>query len=201
MKIKVFAAIALLCSGLALAQESDKKAAPAMTPEQMAQMEAWMKASTPGAEHKMLESMAGTWNTRIKSWMAPGAPPMESTGISENKVILGGRYVQVNFEGSFMNMPFSGVGFTGYDNIRKQYVSTWMDNMSTAVMITNGKWDDTMKALVFTGSMDDPLTGKPQPVKETVRVIDADTHVMEMWGPGPDGAMFKMMEITYSRKK
>lgn len=200
MKIKVLAAIALLCSGLALAQ-TDTSAAPTITKEQQAQMDAWMKAMTPGAEHKMLESMAGTWNTRVKSWMAPGGSPMESTGTAENKVILGGRYVQTSFEGNFMGMPFSGIGYTGYDNIRKQYVSTWMDNMSTAVMITNGKWDDATKSLVFTGTMDDPMTGKAQSLKETVRVVDNDTHIMEMWGPGPDGAMFKMMEITYSRKK
>jgi hypothetical protein len=29
----------------------------------------------------------------------------------------------------------------------------------------------------------------------------ADTEVFEMHGPGPDGKEFKMMEITYTRKR
>jgi hypothetical protein len=34
-----------------------------------------------------------------------------------------------------------------------------------------------------------------------VTVTDENHHSMEMWMPGPDGKVFKMMEITYTRKK
>jgi hypothetical protein len=33
------------------------------------------------------------------------------------------------------------------------------------------------------------------------RIIDRDTHVMEMYMPGQDGKEYKNMEITYTRKK
>ena len=32
-------------------------------------------------------------------------------------------------------------------------------------------------------------------------VVDNDHHMMEMWGPDPTGKNYKMMEITYTRKK
>ena len=163
-------------------------------------MDAWMKASTPGDAHKLLDGMVGTWNVTVKSWMQPGAPPMESTGTAVNSWVLGGRWMEEKFTGSFMGMPFQGIGYTGYDNIKKQYIGTWMDNMSTAVMTSTGK-GGSGNTWEFASSMDDPMTGKTMPVAEKVTFTDADHHTMEMWSPGPDGKMFKMMEIAYSRKK
>ena len=171
-----------------------------MTPEEMKMMEAYQKAGTPGEAHKALDAFVGTWNTVIRFYQAPGAPAQESTGISENRWILGGRYLEQRFEGSAMGQPFEGLGYTAYDNLRKQYVGTWMDSMSTAVMYTTGtatspgKWK-------FTGTMDDPMTGKAQPLEEIMTVDGPDKHTFVMMGPGPDGKMFKTMEIVYTRKK
>jgi len=185
-----------LCASSLFADDS-KKAADDM---QKAQMDAWMKASTPGDAHKKLNDMVGTWNVTVKSWMAPGAPPMESAGTAVNSWVLGGRWIEEKFTGSFMGMPFEGIGYTGYDNIKKQYVGTWMDTVSTAVMMSTGK-GGSGNTYEFSSSMDDPMTGKPSPITEKVIFTDADHHTMEMWGAGPDGKVMKMMEIAYSRKK
>src|SRR5438105_2533167 len=196
MKLKIFlGACAILLSTALVAQQQKE-----MSAEEKAAMEAMMKAGKPGAEHKKLASMVGTWNTTVKMFPQPGAPAQESTGISENKWVLGGRWVQQQFSGTFMGMPFSGIGYTGYDNIKKQYVGTWMDNMSTAVMVSMGTPTGD-KTYEFNAMVDDPMTGKPMPMKETFTVADENHHMMEMWGPAPDGKMYKMMEISYSRKK
>ena len=194
-KIRTLGFALALCTS-ALFADDPKKAADDM---QKAQMDAWMKASTPGDAHKKLDNMVGAWDVKVKSWMQPGAPPMESTGTAMNAWVLGGRWMEEKFTGSFMGMPFQGIGYTGYDNIKKRYVGTWMDNMSTAVMVSTG--GGSGNAWEFSSSMDDPMTGKPSPVTEKFVVTDADHHMMEMWGSGPDGKMFKMMEIWYSRKK
>lgn len=185
-----------LCTSALFADEPKKSDADM----QKAMMEAWMKASTPGDAHKKLDNMVGTWDVTVKSWMAPGQPPMESTGTAMNQWVLGGRWMEEKFTGSFMGMPFQGIGYTGYDNIKKQYVGTWMDNMSTAVMVSSGK-GGSGNTYEFTSTMDDMMTGKPQMITEKVTFTDADHHTMEMWGPGPDGKVYKSMEITYSRKK
>lgn len=189
--------LALALAASALFADDPKKSAEDL---QKAQMEAWMKASTPGDAHKKLDNMVGTWDVKVKSWMQPGAPPMESTGTAVNSWVLGGRWIEEKFTGSFMGMPFEGIGYTGYDNIKKQYVGTWMDNMSTAVMMSSGK-GGSGNTYEFTSTMDDPMTGKPATITEKVVFTDADHHTMEMWGPGPDGKMYKSMEIAYSRKK
>jgi hypothetical protein len=198
MRLKVYlgACAILLSSMVALAQEQKQ-----MSAEEKAAMDAMMKAGTPGAAHKNLAGMVGTWDATVKMYNAPGAPAQVSTGTSENKLVLGGRWVQETFNGNFMGMPFSGLGYTGYDNIKKQYVGTWMDTMTTAVMQSAGTADASGKNFVFNSTVDDPMTGKPVTTKSTVTVTDENHHTMEMWGPAPDGKMFKMMEITYTRKK
>jgi hypothetical protein len=76
-----------------------------------------------------------------------------------------------------------------------------MDSMGTSIMRSTGKGDASGKMITMSGTMDDPMQKKSMPFKETIKVVDNDHHVFEMWSPGPNGKMFKMMEITYTRKQ
>jgi hypothetical protein len=202
-------AAAMTVAGLAAADTAKKPADAAKKPaeqaaapaDEKAMMEKWLQVATPSAGHKALEPVVGTWDAKITMWMAPGAPPQESTGTSENKWVLGGRFVQQSYDGNFMGQPFSGVGYTGYDNFKKKYVGTWMDTMGTMIMVSQGSADATGKTLSMTSTIDDVMTGKPTNVKSEIKIVDADHHVMEMWGPDPTGKQFKTMEIHYTRKK
>lgn len=189
----------LLVAVAASADDKDKKAAPSAA-EHDAMMKKWMEVATPAEAHKKLEPMVGTWATKVTMWMDPSAPPEVSEGTSENRMALGGRWLEQRYEGTLMGGPFSGIGYTGYDNYKKQYVGMWMDTASTAAMSTTGKADAAGKSMTFTGSMDDPMTGKVCEMKEVVTIVDGDHHNFEMWQTGPDGKMFKAMEIQYVRK-
>ena len=198
----ILAGLAFLVVVAALAIGADeKKTAPAAGKmDEKAVMEMMAKYSTPGPEHKKLEELVGTWDTSAKMWMDPSAAPQESKGVAENKMVLGGRFLEQNFEGTMMEQPFTGKGYTGYDLYKKQYVSTWMDSMGTMIMSATGNTDSSGK-LTMTGSMDDPMTGKKMDFKETMTMVDKDHQLFEMWMPGPDGKMFKTLEINYTRKK
>ena len=200
MRCRILAATILVSFTATLAIAADDPKAKAAA-QQQAEMEAMMKAATPGDAHKKLGAMVGTFNSDVKMWMEPGAPPTGGTGVSENTWALDGRFVQQQFSGTFMGMPFHGIGYTGYDNIKKKYIGSWMDNMSTSMMVSTGTPDPGGRSITFMSTMDDPMTGKSSEVKETVTVVDNDHHTLEMWGADPDGKMFKMMEIAYSRKK
>jgi hypothetical protein len=206
MKLKVCLTGALLCmfalTAVAQHDHAQKPAAPAPAAPEMdpAMMEAMMKAGSPSDAHKKLDGMVGTWDTKISFWMMPGMDPSTSTGTSTNQWIMGGRYLEQRFKGDMGGMPFEGVGYTGYDNIKKQYWGTWMDSMSTGIMTSTGSASSDGKTWDFTATMSDPMTGKDSTAKEKVTVIDADHHTMEMWVAGPDGKMFKNLEIHYTRK-
>lgn len=192
--------LAFLAVGAASASPNEEKKTAAMAPDDKAMMEAMHKAGTPGEAHKKLEPFIGTFDTKVTMWMKPGAPPQESTGTSEAKWIMGNRYVEERFEGNFMGQPFSGLGYTGYDNVKQEYFGTWMDTMSTGMMVSTGK-ADVGNSMSFTGTAADPMTGKLQNYRIKSTVTDNDHHTMEMWGPGPDGKNMKMMEIVYTRRK
>jgi hypothetical protein len=186
--------LALLICAPVGAQETPKP-----KPDEKAMMDAWMKYANPGEGHKKLESAVGSWDVKVTSWMVPGAAPNTSAGTSEIRWALGGRYLEERFRGNFMEQPFEGIGYTGYDNYKKQYVATWIDSMSTTLMMMTGK--DTGGTMVFTGTIDDPATGKPSTMRSVFTEKSRDHHVHEMYATGPDGKEFKTMEMHYTRKK
>jgi hypothetical protein len=181
-------------------KEAPKKAAPA-APSQEEMMKAWMAIASPGEAHKKLEPVVGSFTVATKMWMDPSKPAEATSGTSENKWALGGRFVEQRVEGTAMGQPFSGVGYTGYDNYKKKYVGSWMDSMGTMIMTSTGTADASGKKLTFWSTMDDVMTKKTIKVKSTVTIVDNDHHTYEMWSPAPDGKMFKSLEVQYTRKK
>ncbi len=186
------AALIALIATLAPAEE------PKMTPEQMAEMQAYMKAGTPGEPHKAMGATAGTYDLKIKGWHEPGAPVTEDVGTAKRSVILGGRVLVEEFNGSMMGQPFTGHGMRGYDNVTGKYWSTWMDSMSTGVMLSKGSCD-AKGSCTFTGSYDDPVRKTLVTLRMTTRQ-DGPKEVFEMYGPDKSGKEFKMMEITYTKR-
>lgn len=204
MKTRIWLATGLLVLCTAAFAFADEKQKKQMSAQEMQEkmMEAYMKAAMPGDAHKALEPFVGKWEAKTTFWPIPGAEPHTSTGESEHRWILDGRFVEQRFNGSIGGVPFTGIGYTGYDNIKKQYIGMWLDSMGTGVMLATGKASDGGKAWEFEASYPDPMTGKDMKMKETVKLIDSDKHVFEMWSPTPDGkGMFKSMEIVYTRKK
>jgi hypothetical protein len=173
---------------------------PQMTPEQKAEMEAYMKAGTPGGPHQALASVAGSYDLKIRSWHAPGAPAMEDTGTATRTMALGGRVLVEEVKSSMMGMPYTGHAMMGFDNVTGKYWSTWNDSMSTGIMVNEGTCDAQAKTCSFTGSWNDPIKKAPVKARMTTRWTSPTTEVFELYGPSKDGQEMKMMEITYTKK-
>jgi hypothetical protein len=181
-----------------LAQDKPKE--PAAAPGMSADMEAMQKAAAPGEPQKKLARLAGDWTVTTRAWMAPGQPPMEAPGTMHGEVLMGGRYVEHTWKGSFMGQPFEGRGTDGYDNVGKMYVSSWVDNMGTGIMHMTGTCDQPVKVCTYTGDVWDPMSGKKTSMKEVITWADDNNFKNEMYGPGPDGKEMKWMEIVAKRK-
>lgn len=164
---------------------------------------AWMEYATPGDMHKMLAKSDGVWNGANTTWMENGGKPMTSTSEATNKMIFEGRYQVSEHKGNFMGMPFEGMSITGYDNAKKKFVSSWLDNMGTGIMSMEGEWNASTKSIEFKGKMTDPTRpGKDCDVREVYTFIDDNTQKLEMYGPdSKTGKEFKTMEIIFTRKK
>jgi len=181
----------------------DKTDSPPEGANRMAEMMAkWNEINALGPEHEKFKKMVGTWSFVSKMWMVPGAPPMESVGVSEFKLILNDRFIEQTYKCDFMGAAYVGKGIEGFDRVKNKYVSLWMDNTSNGIFMLEGTVDQSGKVCTYYGKMDDPMTGQKDKVYKSVgREIDDDNVVFEMFETQPDGSEFKTMSITYKRKK
>lgn len=210
MKLRIFAcAIALVAALLmtvnaALAQQKDEKAkwqnpSPA---EMQEMMKKWMEVASPGPGHKHLDQFVGKWDTHMKMWMGPNTTPMETKGTAETRWVFDGRFLLEEGSSEWMNMPHRGMLFIGYDNFKKKYVITFLDNMSTAIHSALGDYDEQKKVMTLLGKMDEPMTGeKDKPVRFVTRVISKDKYVFEAYDLIGTPDEFKAVEVVYTRKK
>lgn len=171
-----------------------------MDPEQAAKMAMWMKSMTPGQHHGHLQAMAGKWKAIIKHKMSPDQPWEESKGESSGEMVMGGRYLLQKFSGEgMMGMPFEGLGIVGYDNMKKKYVSMWIDNMGTMLWVAEGTCDGSGKVITFHNTFLDPMTGKETEATTIYRIESPDRYIMEMFGLTPEGKEYKSLDIAYTR--
>ena len=163
-------------------------------------MEAYQKLAIPGEPHKMMARWEGSWDIRMKSWMEPDQPPVESKGTAEYRTILGGRFLQEEIQSEMMGSPYNGRGFMGYDNNTGKYTTVWIDDMSTSIMVFEGTASPDGKTITQTSHYDDPIQG-PMDFRTVTTIMDDDTQGFEMYTTGKTGKEEKMMEIVYTRKQ
>jgi hypothetical protein len=171
-------------------------------------MAVMMEMGKVGENHKLLGELAGNWTYTLKMWMDPAGKPHESKGTSTRKAVMDGRYYIAEHTGKFQmpgadgkmkDMNFKGMAIEGYDNARKKFVSSWIDNMSTMIMNSEGSYDAATKTFTYNAECEmEP--GKTTKIREVIKVVDKDHHTFE-WYDNSRGAEAKTMEISYTRKK
>ena len=181
--------------------EEATSAKPAMDPQMQAAMEKMQQLGGPSEGHKALGSLTGNWTYTAQWWMSPEAPPQSMTGVAINTLIFGGRFLKQEVRGQGEGQPpFEGMGFTGYDNIRKEYQSVWFDSMMTGMMVGAGQFDAATRTLTDQGDFSCPVTGESQRWFRTAwTVVDPNHTMYESYSRTPEGREFKSLEIHYTR--
>jgi Protein of unknown function (DUF1579) len=186
-------------------------AAPAAgQPNPAEMMKQMMELSKLNENHKLLASLDGTWNYNIKFWMNPdpNAKPQESKGTAVRKSVMDGRYFVEDVsgkmqmpgpDGKMTDIPFKGMGMEGYDNVKKKFVASWVDNMGTGIEFSEGTYDPATKTFTYTAEME-PVPGMKTAVREVIKIADKD-HMSLEWYENQGGQEKKTMEINYTRAK
>jgi len=183
-------------------EEDGGAGAPAETSESVHRdivLDAWSRAWTPGTAHERLTDRTGLWKLTTRTWSDPSEEPVVTETTAVREMVLGGRYLQEHVVGEIQGIPFEARGYLGYDNVTGRWWSTWMDTLSTAVVLTTGTRDPGADEIVLTGEYADPLTGETRRVRTIHRFLDADTETFEWWEVR-DGTQVKTMEILYQRQ-
>ena len=180
----------------------------AQKPDDAEMMAKMMELSKLNDNHKLLAAMAGTWSYTVKMWMDPKGNPSESTGTAVRKAVMDGRFVTGDYSGKFKmpgadgkmkDMNFKGMSIDGYDNVKQKFVSAWVDNMGTGIMLSEGTYDASTKTFTYTGEYE-AMPGMKCKIREVIKNTDKDHMSMEYFEDRGQGEM-KSMEINYTRSK
>jgi len=191
-------------AGISGTLAADETTMPGMDAAAMQEM---MKLGSPGENHKILEPMVGEWTHVVRWWMQPDMEPQESTGTNVNTWIMGGRFLQQETHGIMdmggKSVPFEGFGIVGYDNMKQEFNSVWVDSMVTGMMIGKGTYNPQTRTITDRGTFSCPMTGqKDAPFRSDITFIDANSYIYTMYSVDDKyGKEFKSLEVSYKRKK
>ena len=191
-------ALAGVVLSLAVSAAGQEKATKTASDE--ARKEALENAMTPGEGQKRLEFLVGTFDVKVRVWLDPSKPPVESSATAVSTWVLGNRYVQQMMSGFIGDEPWSGIMYAGFDNVTRKYVSTYMDTGSTGMEWYTGNLDAAGTHGKMTATIADELTGKPETLELRLTIAANGDRVTELWQED-SGKMFKVVELQFSRKK
>jgi hypothetical protein len=156
-------------------------------------------AGMPGEAHEFLTKLLGRWEVKMRYTPAPGAEPMTGRGQAAREMVLGDRFIQTTYKGEFMGDSFLGMGYDGYDNLKKKYVGVWMDNMSTAINYFEGELDESGTTLTSYGEYVDPATGETKKTKMELTVPSLSMHSYVSYDMNDEGEWVKTMEVMFGK--
>lgn len=155
----------------------------------------------PAEQHRQLAASEGLWRTEMTYWTAPGANPTTVKGTCDIKMVLGGRYQQSMYKSEANGAPFEGIGYIAYDNARKMYISTWIDNTGTGMVYLEGGYDRADATTEMIGQCTEVASCRQRGMRQVTTNIDRNTQILEMYQTPDGGEEYKSMQVKFTRVK
>jgi hypothetical protein len=173
------------------------ESAPPFDPEvAMANFQKQVEAAMPHCAH--LKKAVGVWDMAMKMYCGP--EPSHSKGV-ETVTMLGEFWLLAGVESEAMGQPFRGHCVTGYDMVKKKFISMWVDTMAPYAMHFEGGLNAAGDTLTLECTMPDPMMGGAQARYVIVdRWTGPHTREFSMVQHSVMGEM-RMMETQYTRRK
>ena len=184
---------AAIAGSFALAVEC---AAPRQSPDE--QMAGLLELSRPTPEHHMLDDLVGDFAFEVR-FQFPGEAPSTWSGSSENRWVLGGRYLHCQSRSQKGDLVVESLKMLGFDARAREFTSTTFDTLATSAVQARGSFDRSTRTIAFQGENRDPKTGTRERFTEVLRIQDRDHYVREIWGLGGAGEPLKLVDASYTR--
>ncbi|MCH9828519.1 MAG: DUF1579 domain-containing protein [Gammaproteobacteria bacterium] len=98
-----------------------------------------LETSIEKGPHTAVHALAGRWRGHTKVWFEPGKIGDESDYEASIKLILGGRFALLEYEGAMLGKPLQGIAIIGYHFDAQAYEMAWIDSahMGSAIMFAS----------------------------------------------------------------
>jgi len=156
-----------------------------------------MALATPSEPHRRLQAAAGEWEQQYRMRWDPSADWQETKGTSTARTLLDGRYLMEEIQFELMGMPMKGVHILGYDNRTQEYITLWMDSMSTWWISQRGK-EAADGTLELRGTMVD-VAGE-RPFRSVIRHLPDGSVTTEMYDTIAPHGEIQVMSIVAKKR-
>lgn len=164
-------------------------------------MQQLLDFSRPGSNHALLGTLVGTWNFQ------DAARPFVK-GTLRRTPMYEGRFYSVEITGGKLPIPiadgkmkeanYQGLQLEGYDNVRKQFVTTAINNhIGSDTEVQMGTYDMAKHTLTYEWEAE-LIPGTKTKNKRVLRFIDA-THYAEDYYESQNGTDVKVRELVYTK--
>ncbi len=197
MKMQTSTIIAVLAA--ATIGYAAKSFQPAQKPPTKDEMIAAMEQmSAPSKEHEVLAAMAGEFSSVGNASFGPGMD-LSWKGTENAKMILGGRYLEVDFKADAGEKPaINGKTIYGFDTRTSKYTVWGIDTLGTYSVSAEGDYDATTKTLTLEGKNKEQ--GQEIKFKYVITAGEDKSRSLQIWFDIP-GAGWQKVVDTKSTKK
>jgi hypothetical protein len=159
----------------------------------------YMAVSRPGAEHRWLDPLVGSWTIDVR-WQGAGGVETRTTGTSENRWILDGRFLLCESTAGDGPSRIDATTIYGFDNRQKKYFALALHNLATYVMQPSGSYDPSTHSFLLSGRERNEVTGSILVYRELLRVEGPDRFSLRVYFDVPGRAPVRILEAIYTRR-
>jgi hypothetical protein len=164
--------------------------------------ETFETSKTSGA-HYQLSRLAGNWQGLVKTWFEPGNLADESVMQGSMRLILDGRFIMHEYQGSFGDKPLQGIAIYGYDLTLQKYQFAWIDSFhnGTAIMFSQGKKGEQHFNTLGSYAYITPEVEQHWGWRTEINMQNDDELLITAYNISPEGEETKASETNYKRVK
>lgn len=155
----------------------------------------WTVYMTPTSIHELFSKYEGEFQMEIEM-NGLNEPVLIS---SSNKMILGGRFLELKQKGKMMGMDYESIYTIGYNTIDRTISMTTITNMGTGTLALEGKWNENTKTATLYGKLTNPTSKQYINVRQTIEFIDDNTILIQSFDQEEDKPEKKTVEYKFVR--
>jgi Protein of unknown function (DUF1579) len=140
----------------------------------------YVENAKPVAEHKTIAELAGPWKVTTTLWFDPNGAPKVGKGEGAGRIILGGRFVELDTKVSG-DFPSHSIHIFGFDRRTSEFTLIGLDDLATYSITAAGKRDAAKNAIVLDGSYKQPQDGKDQSYRFVWTRPAANEHLLTLY--------------------
>lgn len=104
----------------------------------------------PDEDQAVLSQLVGCWEGTFRHRGAADQPFEEFPGKSENRWVLGGRFVEMTLRGAMEGDGWSALFYIGYERSERRYVVVSLEPGDRRVTVRRGEWTPDPGRLLLT---------------------------------------------------